>query len=884
MKNKFSIKLKSTATIILILLMASVTLSALPVQAQTIGGMPTETGSGISGALPAGVTPSFTVDTSAWLSFRPNPVGVGQTILVNMWTTSPISPMRYQQGYTVTIVKPDGTTVVVGPMNSYAADATAWFEYAVDQVGTWKLKFDFAGEYFPAGQWVNGYIVPGSTSGYYLDSAYYKPASTAWQTLTVQQAMIYSWPPSPLPTDYWTRPVHLENREWWSIMGNFPAFGLVGGGPNWPADSNSYIAGYNFVPYVQAPNTGHVVWKQQQAIAGLIGGAAGLYGTTGSVAVPSVIYSGRCYATQTVPINGVPTSCAVCYDLRTGGQYYAIPVSQGGVTPQAISYAKGTAASVPGAEADQTFSVTLLAFTSSRLYKINPNTGAITLNVTGMSPQLIGGVQGGSSTGGFYADPNVVTIQAVGTKNFLIKWSTAGSSTDFASRIISNVSIPFTLPTYPGGILGYAGYTFDFTNDVAVWMCGLSPMGLGVYYGTYMQAIRMSTGQLLWNRTYTDTRYSTSCFVADHGLVACLMEKGFYEAFDINTGNVAWKSEIMAYPWGSDSFGAYGYQSAYGLLYRQSYDGIYAFNWTNGKIVWFYEAPAVAYETPYTDENGQGTYSFNQGGFIADGKLYVSNTEHTPTYPRTRGWKLHCIDAITGAGIWTMMGSQNPSAVADGYLVAGNPDDGYLYVYGKGMSATTVTASPKTIANGAKVLIEGTVLDQSPAQAGTPCVSAASMTTQMEYLHMQLPIGGIWGNVSMTGVPVTLTAITSNGTVINIGTATTNAYYGTFGFAWTPPSEGTYTITASFASDDSYGSSGAATFIDVSAAPVVTPTPTPTETPTATPTATPTPTASPSPAPNPETGPSTDMYLIAAAAVIIIVVIAVAALVLRKRK
>ena len=811
-----------------ILLMASVALLATPTQAQddiSHGGMPIGDGSAISGALPAGATPSITVDTAAWLSFRPNPVGIGQTILVNMWTTSPISPMRFQNGYTVTITKPDGTKVVVGPMNSYAADATAWFEYVVDQVGTWKLKFEFAGEYYPAGQWYNGWLVTNS-SGYFLDSAYYSPASTEEQTLVVQTDPIYSWPPSPMPTDYWTRPARLENREWWSILGNFPAFGLVGGGPYWPADSNKYIAGYNFVPYVQAPNTGHIAWKQQEADAGIIGGTAGQYSTSGSVSVPSVIYNGRCYATLTMPVNGVPTSCAVSYDLRTGQQYYAIPISQGGVTPQVISYARSTAVAVAGATESNTYSVTLLAFTSNRLYKINPWTGAVTLNVTGMSPQLIGGVQGGSSSGGFYADPYVVTIQTVSGKNFLIKWTTEGSSTNFTSRIMRNISIPFTLPPYPGGILGYAGYAFDFENDIAVWMSGLSPMGLGVYYGTYMQAISMDTGQLLWNRTYEDTRYSTSCFVADHGLVACLMEKGFYEAFDIHTGDVVWKSELMKYPWGSDSFGAYGYQSAYNLLYRQSYDGIYAFNWTNGKIVWFYKAPAIAYETPYTDENGAGVYSFNSGGFIADGKMYVSNTEHTPTYPRTRGWKLHCINATTGEGIWTMMGSQNPAAVADGYLVAGNPDDGYLYVYGKGKSSTTVTAPDISVPLGTALTIKGSVLDQSPAQPNTPCVSASSMTTQMQYIHFQLPQTGIWNNETINGVSVTLTAIDSDGAVVDIGTVTTNGYYGTFSKAWTPTKQDTYTIVASFAGDDSYGSSAASTAVTVGPAPQTPETPT----------------------------------------------------------
>jgi hypothetical protein len=66
---------------------------------------------------------------------------------------------------------------------------------------------------------------------------------------------------------------------------------------------------------------------------------------------------------------------------------------------------------------------------------------------------------------------------------------------------------------------------------------------------------------------------------------------------------------------------------------------------------------------------------------------------------------------------------------------------------------------------------------------------------------------------------VTLTAIGSDGTVIDIGAATTNAYYGTFSKAWTPPKEDTYTITASFTGDDSYGSSGAGTAVSVGPAP-----------------------------------------------------------------
>ena len=92
----------------------------------------------------------------------------------------------------------------------------------------------------------------------------------------------------------------------------------------------------------------------------------------------------------------------------------------------------------------------------------------------------------------------------------------------------------------------------------------------------------------------------------------------------------------------------------------------------------------------------------------------------------------------------------------------------------------------------------------------------------MQYLHLQQQIDGLWHNETITGVPVTLTAIGPDGTYIDIGTATTDGYYGTFSKTWTPPAEGDYKIIASFAGDDSYGSSGASTAVSVGPAPATT--------------------------------------------------------------
>jgi hypothetical protein len=288
----------------------------------------------------------------------------------------------------------------------------------------------------------------------------------------------------------------------------------------------------------------------------------------------------------------------------------------------------------------------------------------------------------------------------------------------------------------------------------------------------------------------------------------------------------------MDYPWGSSAFGVYGVQSAYGMLFREAYDALYAFNWTNGKIVWKYHSYAVAdFESPYTDGNGVEVYSTNTGARIADGKIFSYNCEHTQTWPRTRGWQLYCLNITTGEEIWSieMAGgaafgeTSDIAGIADGYMAMATAN-GFLVYFGKGLSATTVTAPDVVIPKGNGIVIKGTVLDQSPAQPNTPCVSQDSMRLQMEYLHLQASIKGLWGNETVTGVPVTLTAIDSNGNVLDIGTATTNGYYGTYSYTWTPPNEGSYQIIASFAGDNSYSSSGASTAVSVGPAPTTAPT------------------------------------------------------------
>jgi hypothetical protein len=829
---------KSTLLIAVMIasMLSTLTLVTMPAKAQVTlpaGVTPTNLQEGGSiHPLPAGVTPTMSFDSYAQLSFRPNPIGVGQALMVNLWVTPAVHVSRYFKDFKVTITDPEGKVEEV-LKDSYRADATAWFEYIPTKVGNYTLKFDFPGGFFPAGNYT---VAAGAFGGAgivsFVDSAYYKPSSSPVRTLVVQQDMVASWPPAALPTDYWTRPVHVENREWWKISGNWPGTGYQGGGYEWdtmyPDTSPTWNAQHKFTPWVQGPNSAHIVWKEQGNLAGLIGGQAGQYGYSGAPPSPSIIYAGRAYQTTTKVNATMPNTTQAywqCYDIRTGQLFWERPLMTGETAPNLIEYNSPTTSEVPGAEAAGAWSVNLMALTGGRLYKWNPWTGAMTLNTS------IGAATTDNVTTGTYyknsmgrgSDPMVLSIQTLArtgatTQYRLIEWTTRGTSTNFTSRIASNTSYArSSLPSY-----------IDWNLGLGATVAGVTVAG--VFMGQNITGYKVSTGEILWTKIIDEPVYSGSCNIVDHGKVAVLSDRGYYVATDLATGKEAWKSTKMAYPWASTGFGAYSAMSAYGMLFREAYDGVYAFNWTNGNLVWKYTAPAGSpFETGYTDENFTTVmpfYSFGVGGQIADGKFFTWNYEHTESWPVTRGWSLHAIDVFTGKGVWNMTGCMTPTNIADGYLVATNSYDGYKYVFGKGLTKTTVTAPDVAVAKGSAIVIKGSILDQSPAQQDTPCVSKDSMKTQMSYLHMQLPIDGIYHNIQMTGVPVSLTAIDPNGNAQVIGTAISNPYYGNYEMVWTPPTEGTYKIIASFAGDDSYSSSGAATAVTVSAAPEQTPTPT----------------------------------------------------------
>lgn len=119
------------------------------------------------------------------------------------------------------------------------------------------------------------------------------------------------------------------------------------------------------------------------------------------------------------------------------------------------------------------------------------------------------------------------------------------------------------------------------------------------------------------------------------------------------------------------------------------------------------------------------------------------------------------------------------------------------------------------------------------------------------------------------GVQVKLTATSTNGNVIDIGTVTSDVH-GFYSKKWTLPTEGEYIITAEFEGSESYWPSEAVTSVGVgSAAPAIT---------------SPTITTSPTQAIQPSSDVPLATYVAIATAIIIIAAVTAAFLLKRRAK
>lgn len=216
-------------------------------------------------------TAAVPVPTFAFISVSPNPIGVGQTARINFWINEPPPTASAQygdrwQGMMVTVTEPGGSTVKLGPFTSDDTGGTSTTWPVPDVTGNYTFQMSFPGQTLKDANPAPGTVASQNT--YY--NWVYAASTSAVATLTVTTTPAGYPPVTPLPTNYWTRPIYAENTNWYVLGGNW-----LGLAASTFAATGMYNATGNYNPYTTAPTTGHILWTQPIAFGGIIGGEFG---------------------------------------------------------------------------------------------------------------------------------------------------------------------------------------------------------------------------------------------------------------------------------------------------------------------------------------------------------------------------------------------------------------------------------------------------------------------------------------------------------------------------------------------------------------------------------------------------------------------------------
>jgi hypothetical protein len=165
-------------------------------------------------------TPPWTIPTTAYCTVVPGTVGVGQTATIVVWldrfspTAGGLGGQRFN-GFLITITPPNGQNITIGPFESASDVASDFKTFTPDQVGTYTVIFSWPGNTI-----TNGTGSP-QTSGLPYLGDFFAASTSKPAYLNVQQDPITNWVEPPLPTDYWTRPIHGANRGWSELPSNW---------------------------------------------------------------------------------------------------------------------------------------------------------------------------------------------------------------------------------------------------------------------------------------------------------------------------------------------------------------------------------------------------------------------------------------------------------------------------------------------------------------------------------------------------------------------------------------------------------------------------------------------------------------------------------------
>jgi hypothetical protein len=841
--------------------------------------------------------PAWTLPTYAFISIEPNPIGIGQDVFVNFWLDKvpPTAAIQYGDrwhNFTVTVTKPDGSTISLGPFTSDDVGGSHT-TYKPDQLGTYSFVFNFPGQTITG---ENPSPISGGQRNTQSIGDYYQPSTSRTETLTVQQAPIVEMPDTPLPDGYWQRPIFAENTNWYTISGNW-----LGGGTGGNSGC-TYNSTGNYAPYTTAPNSPHIVWAIPYA--GTMNGGGLIGGEFGGSQVNSNYYSTAQYECKFagVTINGIlyntliPGSNTspegwVAIDLRTGETIWTKETSATLRMGQLLDYVTpnqfGAIAYLWSVEKTQAPN------TGSTFGMYDAMTGNWILNiVNATSPTWAYGPNG--ELLGYYMNSATKTMNMWNSTLAIDKFSlnTGQNTNEWEWRPPQGADVPFNLGiqwstpltttmTAPNGttvdINTFYSEASGVTNNLALskvadilLVTDVPGPQTAFQQPGYIIAEGYSAtdGHLLWGPTQLELpawcRISLTSVGSGIFTLFCYETQEF-TGYSTSTGEKLWGPISVASdaPWG---YYITRSEIAGDNLYSADFSGaVNCIDVHTGAIKWTSYTGSSGYETPY------GVWPIANILCVADGKVFTMGG-HLYSPPLFHGGELYAWDGETGELLWSTpsfaITNSGNGLVSDGYLVVPNAYDLRLYAYNKGQTETTIDYS-SVIGSTNSILLKGTVTDQSPGQtclgipaAGTPAISDNDMGAWMEYLYMQQP-----KPTDAKGVTVHLTATDPNGNYQDIG-STTSDIDGKFALMWTPPVPGVYTVKATFDGSNSYYSSYGTTSFGIAQSgisPEI---------------QTPTPTQAPQPATN--QAPTTTYIVITAT--VLIIVAAAAALVLRRRK
>ncbi len=839
-------------------------------------------------------SPPWNIPTYAFVNVGTNPDGVGQAVNIGLWLGQPPATANGPYGdrwhnMMVTVTKPDGTNETLGPFTSDDTGGTAT-SYTPTQVGTYTFQMSFPGQTLTGAN-----LAVGQTSPFINDT--YLPSISAVATLTVQQQPVGGVPVAPLPTTYWQTPITAMNvNNWYAISGasldlggsgrynttaNYNPFstsptsahiiwtkpeafgGVLGGEFGGSTTYGNYystsqyekkftpVIMNGFLYYTVYPGssttptgtvcvslyTGQTVWTDNAANLG--GGSPQQSALTSAGIVTPLLcgqildyvspnqYGGLAYLWTTgtpVGINSVGTTLNM-FDAETGT--YILSIVNG--TSPTLTEDQG--GNLVGYYINGTAGKQIIMGT------VNDNAGPTpvvsvstgpTLNEWNSTECILTGAWGATASGWEWRPPQDGIIPF---------WNGITWSMPLATNISGNA-----LPgAFSIGAAGPITAPQDVNGGVVMMTSGGSSGGLFQPGWQIEAGYSAINGQQLWivNRTYAP--FSRVVGEGDgsgvYGEIS--YEDSTIYGYSIYTGALLWSDKLTTTngnaPDPYDSIGGYMSTLANGTLYLAGFGGdIWSINYQTGAINWYTNTTEL--QGPSGTNSPYGVWplwTFSMGG-VAGGILFLEEGhEYSP--PLFLGAQQLAINCTTGKLVWNIdaFDVDGMPITAYGIMTVINAYDNQIYGYGKGPSATTVTAPSVGVTTSTPVTITGNVMDisagsQQQAVAanfpkGLPCVSDASMSQWMESVYMQQPMP-----TNITGVPVTISVTDSNGNFYNIGTATSNSN-GFYSLNWTPQVSGNYTVTAVFSGTQSYyGSTASAAFYANAPSPTSAPTSSPT--------------------------------------------------------